>query len=90
MDNITEQGKKSDDSLPKKPSNDNVEWLRSLILRCRKRYMTFVEIGKIVGLSEDYIESILNYKFFPKRAEYQNKLLEKFERLREFLEKQND
>jgi hypothetical protein len=57
------------------------ENIRAVILLLLEKNFTKAEIGRRTGYSGNYISMILNYKFFPTKAEDQIKLFNKFNNL---------
>ena len=67
-----------------------LEQVRAIILELLENPdMTKTEIGKRVGCSGQYVQMILYYKSFPKRAEYQLKLLKKFQKIKQYKRNEN-
>ena len=59
------------------------EQVRAIILELINSGMKKVEIGRKAGVTGEYVHMILNYKTWPKRIEYQLKLLKRFEGIKE-------
>jgi len=64
------------------PRNAIREEIRAVILLCKEKGMKIIDIACAAGISEDYVECIMKGKYFPKRAEYQLRLLKKFDKIR--------
>jgi hypothetical protein len=73
---------KKEVSMPVNAVNSIIqENIRAVILLLLERGFTKAEIGRRTGYSGNYISMILNYKFFPTKAEDQIKLFNKFNTL---------
>lgn len=58
-----------------------VEQVRVAILQLLEKYETKDKVGALVGTSGQYLSMLLNYKYFPKKAENQLRLLKKLEKV---------
>ena len=71
-------------------NNTSQEQVRAIILELLDSGMRKTDIGRRAGVTGEYVHMILNYKFWPKRAEYQLKLLKSFERIKKEREQVED
>lgn len=58
------------------------EQVIAIILELLNSGMKKVEIGRKAGMTPEYVHMILTYKFWPKREEYQLKMLKRFEKVK--------
>ena len=66
------------------------ENIRAIILLLLDKGYTKAEIGRKSGFSGNYISMILNYKYFPTKAEDQIKLFKKFDEMLNQIKKEQE
>lgn len=79
-EDISTESKKASKNIKIDVNNPILQRIRGVILQLLEiPDMTKAKIGQNIGCSGNYVQMLLNYKAFPKRAEFQIKLLRKFQ-----------